>query len=98
MGKRRHFIQVMSLIFICFTLLACYHRLSLNKTEQTNAEVHKESKRSRQTTFFLLIGSIYTMFDDPTAANQSSTESSPWTHVQFDTSIVSRNMATAGSS
>jgi hypothetical protein len=88
----------MSLFFICFTMLACALRLSLNKTEQTNANVHTESKHSRQATFVLLIGSIYTMFDDPTAANQSSTEASPWTHVQFDTSIVSRNMATDGNS
>jgi hypothetical protein len=36
-----------------------------------------------------LIGLMGTMFDEPTAANESSAEASPWTHVQFDTSIVS---------
>ena len=32
------------------------------------------------------------MFDDPTAANESMSEASPWTHVQFDTNIVSKNL------
>jgi hypothetical protein len=32
------------------------------------------------------------MFDEPTTANYSSSEVSPWTHVQFDTSIVSVNV------